>query len=116
MVLTYIGTTFELANYEYWKISLDLLLVAWDANCLAMTVCAGGGALRGGHGQRRGGDEAAAARQQGAHPGAHCRQQDQLQVTRAADGQRDRLLQQQGRQQEDSQEWEVRLSVHVMYW
>ena len=37
MVLTYIGTTFELANYEYWKISLDLLLVAWDANCLAMT-------------------------------------------------------------------------------
>lgn len=80
------------------------------AHCppILLTPCAAGGrALRGRHGQRRGGDEAADPRQQGAHPGAHRRQQDQLQVTRPAHGQCDRVLQQQGRQQEDSQEWKV---------
>ena len=49
----------------------------------------GGRAVRGGHQVRGGGDEDAAEREQGEDPGADSGQQDELQVPRPADGERD---------------------------
>ena len=46
----------------------------------------------GGHQVGRGGDEAPPEREQGEDAGADSRQQDELQVARPADGERDREL------------------------
>ena len=62
---------------------------SWPDMKLTLLLPSGCRTVRGGHQVCRGGDETPAEGEQGEDPGAHSCQQDQLQVARAAHGERD---------------------------